>query len=156
MVDQIENVTVEIDAKGMEVDLVSKHIVGPIHVTVGNCFFPEKEWSDFAALILVAWTSETLKLISDPEHVAECHFQDGPYWFELEYASPGKWRFVACERSRDTPRHEMIETIVSASTMIAQLSAALDKLLASCKKLNWGTPDAAALSDSINSLSSDR
>ena len=74
------SVEVIIDEDRFEMLQLSRNIIGGIYFKVEDEFFPQKEWSDFAVVIL-AWWIESIIRGSKSKINSSCEllFMDGPY-----------------------------------------------------------------------------
>ena len=60
---------------------ISTQIFGEIYFQIGDSFFPEEKWDDFAVIILGWWLKEACNIRS--KRVVQFLFMDGPFYFEV-------------------------------------------------------------------------
>lgn len=64
---------------------------GKIHIKVGECSFPEREWTDFGRIIVFWWMDAFSKLLTGEEKEVQCKFMDGNFRFDVKSISKQLW-----------------------------------------------------------------
>jgi len=119
-------------------------ITGVIHLDFGGVCFPEQGWDDFAVVICGWWLEALIALYREESAVAECHFMDGPYVFEVSPGERARWNIVCAQddtlfgdgKLSVVHRHQ-----VEAAECLGSLIQISRDLLAACESQGWNNAD---------------
>lgn len=76
----IQDIDIIVNLDNLELLKESKNIIGEIYFKVGDCYFPQYRWTDFAIVILYWWIEAITKTVKSSKKTScEMLFMDGPF-----------------------------------------------------------------------------
>lgn len=121
---------------------------GSVWLALGEGAFPVRDWNDFIVVVLDAWVSALLRLLSGASRSEIVHFMGGPYAVELDFISARAFRLRAIEGGHD--EKACVDT--SALPLIENLLAASEAVLNVARDKNCWSTDAEKLSNALPEL----
>ncbi len=120
---------------------------GTVWLALGAVAFPSNDWNDFIVVILEAWVSAVLRLLSRASQQEIVYFMDGPYTVELALISGGAFRLRAIEGARNeraciaTNALPLVESLLTGSEAVLSVARAKDCWSPEAEKLSVALPE---------------
>lgn len=123
---------------------------GLINLSIGENNFPDKNWTDFAIVILAAWARSLFKIKKGISTLEVIHFMDGPYFVEISSVGFDK---IFMEAFRDCKKKEIFSSNeVSLNEFSKSVISLGYEAIGFFRKKDWWSRDASELNDAILSL----
>ena len=92
-----------------------------------NLFYPQKEWNDFAAIILSWWSREIIDYVNGTIDLAEFCFMDGDYMYRI--TKKGEFDILRCYYNPYASNNLVAEEKINITHFISDLKSCINKLL---------------------------
>jgi hypothetical protein len=126
-------VLIIIDADTFTISQAGK-ITGNIYLRVGNDYFPEIHWNDFAEII-ITWWMEGLEKLLNGENKQEFLFMDGDFCFFISKTKSKKWSIQCAEQI--PPLEFILQKSISISQFAQEILKAAKQISKICEERNW-------------------
>lgn len=120
----------------------SRAINGVISLRVEDCYFPEREWSDFPVIILKWWLDEMSLLWRGQQGDKDgirCAFMDGDFYFTVTERNGERW-LIECVKGLPGERTGLVGE-AGRLTIIREVISCASQVVAACQTRGWKTQE---------------
>jgi hypothetical protein len=124
-------------------------VYGNLALQIGDVYFPDALWNDFAVVVLTSWCQGIVRLLLGADS-ADIPFMDGPFSVNLSRVMGDVWRLSLIEtapkqrmcRQEEIDAEPLIQSALDASALI------LDK----CREQKWWSAEADKLESAARAV----
>jgi hypothetical protein len=115
---------------------------------MGDTAFPERDWYDFAVVLLSAWIKAALALKGGHVDETKLSFMDGPFCVELTADREGLWKVAMVTRGVDADEVNPMG-YADPNILLRSMAAAAEGMVTACEARGWDSIDLENLRRSL-------
>jgi hypothetical protein len=126
-------------------------LTGTLYLKLGDCCFPDADWSDFVVVVLEWWCSALHRLHQSEPGPITVPFMDGPFRVVIESLDDGRLE-VTLMTHGENHEQEINHAIVDRNKLTNSAVVTARGTLRQCRQHGWSSKDVDALSESLDAL----